>query len=55
MDERSKRVFKKRLPNELEEVLRVLEPYRGELVDGIVVEPAGYGHSASGGTPASNG
>ncbi len=38
MDKDGERVFKKRLPNDLREVLRVLEPYRKGLADGIVVE-----------------
>jgi hypothetical protein len=37
VDEEGRRVFKKRLPNDLASVLRVLEPYRDEVV-GIAVE-----------------
>lgn len=38
VDETGKRVFKKRIPNVLPEVLAVLEPYRERLTAGIVVE-----------------
>ena len=38
MDTEGKRVFKKRLPNDLGKVLEALQPYREALVDGIVVE-----------------
>jgi transposase len=38
MDESGRRVLGKRLPNDLSEVLRLLEPYRELLSDGIVVE-----------------
>jgi transposase len=37
IDKKEKRVFKKKLPNDLQEVLRTLEPYREELA-GIAVE-----------------
>jgi len=37
MDQKDKRVHKKKLPNELPEVLRELEPYRAEL-EGVVIE-----------------
>jgi transposase len=37
IDQKDKRVYKKKLPNELSEVLRALDPYRQEL-EGIVVE-----------------
>jgi transposase len=37
MDQKDKRVHKKKLPNELSEVLRELEPYRAEL-EGVVIE-----------------
>lgn len=37
IDQKDKRVHKKKLPNELSKVLRELEPYRGDL-EGIVVE-----------------
>jgi len=38
VDETGKRVFKKRLPNSLPEVLSALAPYRDELDGGVVVE-----------------
>jgi transposase len=38
VDEGGKRVFSKRLPNCLDTVLKTLEPYRGQLVGGVVVE-----------------
>ncbi len=38
VDETGKRVFKKRVANDLKEVLATLEPYREQLTDGIVVE-----------------
>jgi len=38
MDERGKRVFKKRLPNDLGVVLQALEPFRDRLSNGIAVE-----------------
>jgi transposase len=38
VDGDGKRVFKKRMPNELGEVLSALEPFRKELTEGIVVE-----------------
>ena len=38
VDERGMRVFKKRVPNDLNEVLAVLEPYRDGLTSGIAVE-----------------
>ncbi len=37
IDEQDKRVFKRRLPNDPEIILRTIEPYKGDLV-GIVVE-----------------
>jgi len=38
MDETGKRIFKKRLPNDLEVVLQALEPFRDGLGSGIAVE-----------------
>lgn len=38
VDAAGKRLFSKRLPNELPAVLAVLEPFREQLVDGVVVE-----------------
>lgn len=38
IDEAGKRVFKKRLPNDLKEVIAALEPYREGLTSGIAVE-----------------
>jgi transposase len=38
MDETGKRVYKKRMSNNLTEVLELLEPYREELTGGITVE-----------------
>lgn len=38
VDEEGKRVFKKRLPNNLEEVLMALAPYKDNLINGVVVE-----------------
>jgi len=38
VDETGRRVFKKRLSNDLGEVLQALEPYRAQLSEGIVVE-----------------
>lgn len=38
VDESGKRIFKKRLPNSLPEVVSALAPYREELVAGVVVE-----------------
>lgn len=38
MDTTGKRVFKGRLPNKLEKVLKVLEPYQAELTGGVSVE-----------------
>jgi len=38
VDETGKRVFEKRLPNVLSEVLAALKPYRDQLTSGIVVE-----------------
>lgn len=38
VDEGGKRIFKKRLANDLTEVLTALEPYRQELTSGIAVE-----------------
>ena len=38
MDEDGKRVFGKRLPNSLDTVLATLEPFREDLVGGVVVE-----------------
>lgn len=38
MDQTGKRVFKKRIPNALPDVLAALEPYRERLTSGIVVE-----------------
>ena len=38
VDETGRRVFSKRLPNSLPTVLTVLEPFREQLADGVVVE-----------------
>ncbi len=38
VDEEGKRIFKKRLPNNLDEVLIALAPYKDNLVNGVVVE-----------------
>ena len=38
VDQTGNRVFKKRLPNRLEEVVQALEPYREGLTKGVVVE-----------------
>jgi len=38
VDEGGKRIFKKRLPNDLDEVLRALKPFREDLRHGIVIE-----------------
>ena len=38
VDAEGRRVLGKRLPNDLGEVLRLLEPYRESLLDGVVVE-----------------
>lgn len=38
MDETGKRVFKKRLPNDLDDILLALEPFRDCLTSGIAVE-----------------
>jgi transposase len=38
MDSEGNRVFKKRLPNDLDKVLQALEPYREQLTGGIAVE-----------------
>lgn len=37
IDRKEKKVFKKKLPNDLEEVLKALKPYRKEIV-GLAVE-----------------
>ena len=37
MDKKEKKVYKKKLPNDLSEVLKALNPYRKDL-EGIVVE-----------------
>jgi len=38
VDEQGKRLYSKRLPNSLEKILKVLEPYRDRLDAGVVVE-----------------
>ena len=38
VDEKGRRIFKQRLPNELPVVLSALEPYRDQLTEGVVVE-----------------
>jgi len=38
IDEQNKRIFKKRVPNNLPAVLKILEPYREHLEAGVVVE-----------------
>jgi len=38
VDQSGKRVLGRRLPNDLGEVLRLLEPYRESLREGVVVE-----------------
>jgi hypothetical protein len=37
MDKKEKKVYKKKLPNDLAEVLKALNPYRKDL-EGLVVE-----------------
>jgi transposase len=38
VDGEGRRMFQKRLPNDLETVLRTLEPFRDKLLDGVVLE-----------------
>jgi transposase len=38
IDDEGKRVFKKKLPNDVKDILLMLEPYRSQLTEGIAVE-----------------